>query len=157
MQKVSLRVPIKEDGTFDLQAQRALAMEFVAVQDAVRAASTSLETISELKPRADLPQGAKDLGLQLDQEAFNKLSDIWRAETGMFSMLQQKINHPAYQRIIATGMPALPFIFRDLEKHHDHWLLALKAITGKDVAKPRSKMKEAIAAWLAWGREKGYL
>jgi type I restriction-modification system DNA methylase subunit len=64
MAKVTLRVPVKTDGTFDLEAQRDLAKEFVAIQEAVRVASESLETIKELKPRADIPKDAVDLGFQ---------------------------------------------------------------------------------------------
>jgi hypothetical protein len=64
MGKVTLRVPVKPDGTFDLDAQRDLAKEFVAIQEAVRVASESLETIKDLKPRADIPKEAEDLGVQ---------------------------------------------------------------------------------------------
>jgi len=64
MKKVTLRVPVKADGTFDLEAQCDLAKEFVAIQEAVRAASESLETIKDLKPRADIPKEAVDLGFQ---------------------------------------------------------------------------------------------
>lgn len=64
MKKVTLRVPVKPDGTFDLEAQCDLANEFLAVQEAVRITTESLETIKELKPRADIPQDAKDLGVQ---------------------------------------------------------------------------------------------
>jgi hypothetical protein len=61
---VTLRVPVRADGTFDLDAQRDLAKEFVAIQDAVRVASESLETVKDLKPRADIPNDAEDLGFQ---------------------------------------------------------------------------------------------
>jgi hypothetical protein len=64
MKKVSLRVPVKLDGTFDLEAQRSLAKGFIAVQDAVRITSESLEAIKDLKPRADIPKEAIDLGIQ---------------------------------------------------------------------------------------------
>jgi len=64
MKKVTLRVPLKLDGTFDLKAQQNLARRFIAVQDAVRIAAESLETIKELKPKADIPKDAVDLGFQ---------------------------------------------------------------------------------------------
>ncbi len=64
MKKVSLRVPVKEDGTFDLAAQKSMAQEFLAVKEAVRVTAESLETIKDLKPRADIPNDAIDLGLQ---------------------------------------------------------------------------------------------
>lgn len=64
MAKVTLRVPIKEDGTFDLAAQRDLSKEYVAIGEAVQGAEDSLEALKDLKPRADLPKDAQDLGAQ---------------------------------------------------------------------------------------------
>jgi type I restriction enzyme M protein len=64
MKKVSFRVPVKEDGAFDLAAQKSLAQEFLAVKEAVRITTDSLETIKDLKPRADIPNDAIDLGFQ---------------------------------------------------------------------------------------------
>lgn len=64
MEKVTLRVPVKADGTFDIEAQHELAKEFVAIQEAVRGAGDSLITLAELKPRADLPKEAVDMGMQ---------------------------------------------------------------------------------------------
>jgi hypothetical protein len=64
MAKVTLRVPVKEDGSFDLAAQRDLAREYVAIGDAVQVAGESLETLVALKPRADLPKDVQDLGPQ---------------------------------------------------------------------------------------------
>lgn len=62
MRKVTFRVPVAADGSFDLAAQRALASEYTAIQDAVEDAKTSLEQIAEFKPRAELPADAVDLG-----------------------------------------------------------------------------------------------
>lgn len=64
MAKVTLRVPINEDGAFDLYAQHDLAREYVAIGDAVQGAEDSLQSLKELKPRADLPNDAQDLGPQ---------------------------------------------------------------------------------------------
>jgi hypothetical protein len=64
MKKVTLRVPVKPDGSFDLDAQHDLAKGFIAVQDAVRLTTENLESIKDLKPRADIPKDAVDLGLQ---------------------------------------------------------------------------------------------
>jgi hypothetical protein len=62
MKKVTFRVPANPDGTFDLDAQRALAREYTAILEAVDDAKTSLSEIVELKPRAELPGDAADLG-----------------------------------------------------------------------------------------------
>ena len=66
MKKVTFRVPVKPDGSFDLEAQRALAGEYMAIQDAVDDAKLNLEQIADFKPRAELPSDAIDLG---DREA----------------------------------------------------------------------------------------
>lgn len=64
MAKVTLRVPVKQDGTFDLSAQHDLANEYVAIGEAVQEAEDSLGTLVALKPRADLPKDVQDLGPQ---------------------------------------------------------------------------------------------
>ena len=64
MAKVTLRVPVQDDGTFDLAAQRDLAREYLAISDAVQSAEESLAALVELKPRADLPKEAVDVGPQ---------------------------------------------------------------------------------------------
>lgn len=62
MKKVTFRVPVTPDGDFDLEAQRALANEYMAIQDAVDDAKTNLEQLAGMKPRADLPPDATDIG-----------------------------------------------------------------------------------------------
>jgi hypothetical protein len=60
MEKVTLRIPVKQDGSFDLEAQKDLAKEFVAVQEAIRIASDSLENVKDLKPKVDIPENVKE-------------------------------------------------------------------------------------------------
>jgi len=91
------------------------------------------------------------------EEKFKELSAQWYRETGMLSFIRQKAIHPAYQRIIGMGSAALPFIFRELSENRGDWLWALAAITGEDPAKGITNFKQAIEAWLAWGRANGYL
>jgi len=62
MAKVTFRVPVTESGLFDLEAQQDLAREYVAIGDAVQGAEDSLSALAVLKPRADLPNDAEDLG-----------------------------------------------------------------------------------------------
>jgi hypothetical protein len=88
---------------------------------------------------------------------FQRLARQWYRETAKFSLIQKKAMHPAYQRIIGMGPDALPWIFRELETSRGHWLWALTAITGKDVAKPEQTFDEAVDEWLKWGHEQGYL
>jgi hypothetical protein len=88
---------------------------------------------------------------------FRRLADQWYNETGMLSMIHKKVMHPAYQRIIGMGKEALPFIFQELNKKHVHWIWALSAILDDDVAKPEDTLEEAVAAWLKWGKDNGYI
>ncbi|MGA7631275.1 MAG: N-6 DNA methylase [Terriglobales bacterium] len=62
MKNVTFRVPVTPDGSFDLEAQQALANEYAAILDAVDDAKSGLEQIADLKPRAELPEDAVDLG-----------------------------------------------------------------------------------------------
>jgi hypothetical protein len=73
-------------------------------------------------------------------------------------MLHKIVLHPAYQRIIGMGEQVLPLIFKDLSARGGHWIWALSAITGEcDVAKSGDTFREAVQAWLKWGRKNGYL
>jgi hypothetical protein len=67
------------------------------------------------------------------------------------------MNH-AYQQIIGMGEPAIPLILDEFERRPSHWSWALTAITGDDPVpeSARGRLKEMAAAWLQWGREKGY-
>lgn len=80
MAKVTFRVPVRPDGTFDVEAQRALAAEYTAIQDAVEDVKTLLEQMADLKPRAELPEDAADLGNREDLDdskiAFERLKEI---------------------------------------------------------------------------------
>lgn len=99
--------------------------------------------------------GTREVNATADR--FYDLAKQWYADTGMLSIVQKKAVHPAYQRIIGMGRDALPFIFQELKRTRGHWLWALAAITGEDVAKPEQTMREAIDAWLERGRILGYL
>jgi len=56
MARVTFRVPVKEDGSFDLGAQRDLAKEFTAIQEAVKGIGENVEALSEPKPRAAIEE-----------------------------------------------------------------------------------------------------
>jgi hypothetical protein len=55
------------------------------------------------------------------------------------------------------GREGLPLLLEELSKQPDHWLVALNAITGIDPVPTGATFKEAVDAWLEWGRKKGYL
>jgi hypothetical protein len=92
------------------------------------------------------------------ESQFNFLVAKWRRETSKFSLVEKSAMNPAYQRIIGMGNGALPLIFRELDQKGGHWLWALEAITGRDnVAKQGDTFRQAVSAWLQWGRSQGYL
>lgn len=92
----------------------------------------------------------------LEQE-FKELADEWRRGTGFLSMARQKAMHPAYQKIIGMGRGALPFIFKELESRGGDWIWALEMIVrNENPAAGMAGMKEAVTAWLEWGRKHGF-
>jgi hypothetical protein len=97
------------------------------------------------------PDG-EDLG-----KRFAVLAEQWRRETGPYSSISRKVGHSAYQQIIAMGEPVLPFILRELRARPAHWFTALRAIAKSPPASEGSDIGRATAAWLEWGRERGYL
>ncbi len=89
---------------------------------------------------------------------FNTLAQQWRTETRFISSTDQMVLHPAYQQIIGLGEAVIPLLLRELEQKPDHWFWALKSVSREDPVPPesRGRIQEMIAAWLNWGRSKGY-
>jgi hypothetical protein len=101
---------------------------------------------------------------------FAKLAATWKEATRFSSKMGRDAEHPAYQEIIAMGERAVPLILADLEKNGGHWFIALHRITGDEPPIPEGHRGNKVvapgwmgydiegmqAAWLAWGREKGY-
>jgi hypothetical protein len=90
---------------------------------------------------------------------FRELAEQWRRETGMYSAISKKVQHPAYRSIIDLGEEALPLILRELRDRPGHWFTALRALT-KESPVPvgeRADPKRARAAWLKWGQEQGLI
>jgi hypothetical protein len=98
----------------------------------------------------------EDKTSQLDQ-IFNRLAKRWYSETRRLASAEQMVLHPAYQQIIGMGKDALPLIFKELNRTRGHWIWALAMILRDDKAKPGMNFREAVDAWLAWGRNNGYI
>ena len=93
------------------------------------------------------------------QDEFDGLSREWRADRPRGVDVAQMVKHPAYERIIEMGPPAIPLILHELERELDHWFHALHELTGADPV-PEVSMGDlsAIAeAWLDWGRREGHI
>jgi Zn-dependent peptidase ImmA (M78 family) len=93
------------------------------------------------------------------EREFRELAERWGRETGYFSSVSKKLNHPAYRAIIEMGERAVPWILRELRDRPALWFEALKAITGQTPvpAGAQSDPRQAREAWLKWGREKGLI
>lgn len=93
------------------------------------------------------------------RDKFSELMKAWKTERSATSSSALISMHPAYQRIIGLGLPAIPLILCELGRELDHWFWALKAITGEDPVPPKSrgKMKEMAEMWLEWGKKRGYV
>ncbi|MBW4695342.1 MAG: GAF domain-containing protein [Lyngbya sp. HA4199-MV5] len=93
------------------------------------------------------------------EEKFHTLANQWRHETASSSSIVQKSLHKDYQQIIGLGSAAVPLLLKELANRPDHWFWALSAITGANPVEPeqRGRINEMTKAWLAWGKEKGYV
>ena len=92
------------------------------------------------------------------ETTFHSLVEQWKSETRGISSTEQMSVHPAYQQIIGMGRDVIPLLLRELENNSGRWFWALKSISREEPVTPeqQGKTKEMIAAWLNWGREKGY-
>jgi hypothetical protein len=90
---------------------------------------------------------------------FRALAERWRQETGMLSSISKKVQHPAYQDIIALGEPVVPLILRELQARPGHWFQALATITQQTPvpAHDRADPEKSREAWLNWGKERGLI
>lgn len=88
---------------------------------------------------------------------FKRLVDQWERERPRGGDLGVMVLHPAYQRIMAMGSDAVPWLLAELERKPGHWFWALHFITGVNPVPPESegKLKEMASAWIRWGREQG--
>lgn len=90
---------------------------------------------------------------------FNLLATQWKSETGHISNISKKIRHPAYQEIVAMGMPVVREMLLDLKLGPADWFSALTTITGEnpiteDIA---GRIQEMSAAWVKLGEQKGWI
>lgn len=100
---------------------------------------------------------AEVLATAMDWIKFQQLRAQWEAECGITSSLTKIVLAPSYQRIIAMGPKAIPFILRQLELEGDDpdwWFWALEMLTGHNPV-PDGARGNTVAmakAWLDWGQ-----
>ncbi len=90
-------------------------------------------------------------------QRFAELAATWREERGFSSSLTDLVLSPSYQRVIALGRPALPYILAELAARPDHWFWALSAITGVDPIPDEAagNLRAMTQAWIRWGDQEG--
>ncbi len=91
------------------------------------------------------------------ETTFKQSVEQWRSETAAMSSVTARAMHPSYQRIIGLGPAAIPMILRELRSRPDHWFWALNAITGEQPIAEGATFSDAVATWLAWGGERGFV
>ena|SRR5258708_4684946 len=94
------------------------------------------------------------------ERRFSRLAKTWKSETELVSKVTKRILHPAYQKIIGMGEPAIPLILKDLsENGPDDWFWALTAITDENPITKEivGNMVAMTEAWLQWGKRAGFL
>lgn len=135
----------------------AALMPFTGNLETDQLPSNFQEAIAQLSlsEKSDLDHSRQQTELAT---TFYQLAEQWKTETRGISSTEQLSLHPAYQQIIGMGPNVIPLLLRELENNSGRWFWVLKAISREEPVTPeqRGKTKEMIAAWLNWGREKGY-
>ena len=90
---------------------------------------------------------------------FYALVREWRSDTAAVSVDARKFRHPAFQKIVAMGWPAVPLLLHEIEHTSGHFDVALREITGDDPVptKAAGDMRRVVKAWLQWGRRKNII
>lgn len=93
------------------------------------------------------------------EEKFRRLADAWRRDVMHVSDTTERLAHPAHLRIIGMGAAVVPVLLRELQRQPGHWVNALHFITEADPvpSEARGDIRAMTAAWLQWGKERGYL
>lgn len=109
-------------------------------------------TVEEIKKQTELPLTA---GLEA---RFKNLVASWKSQSDFLSSMTDIVLLPPYQEIIGMGKAVLPLLLHELQTEPDYWFWALQAITGSNPVPPDANgdLSQMTAAWLRWGRERGY-
>lgn len=94
-------------------------------------------------------------GALINVAEFSSLVRVWRQETLLLSSPSEKAMHPAYQRIIALGAPALPLVIEELRAKGGQWFWALRYLANHDPVPQEhwGNVQLMKAAWLHWWDE----
>ena len=84
---------------------------------------------------------------------FHRMVAEWRIETAYTSLARDKIDHPAFKKIVGIGPIAIPWILTEIRHRPDFLVLALHQIHKYENPVPasaRGTLNEIVNAWLSW-------
>src|SRR6266481_5653717 len=90
------------------------------------------------------------------ETAFRAAVEEWRRQSEHLSSITKMIALPSYRRIIDMGKPVIPLLLRELKERPHFWFAALREITGENDIGKGAEFKDAMDAWLTWGRSHHY-
>lgn len=94
------------------------------------------------------------LALAPSHDEFKTLSRQWHDDTLHLSSVSEMTSHPAYQKILAMGIFAIPWILEDLQETNAFWFPALRFITRKNPAEGKEGQIRAMTeAWVNWAKK----
>lgn len=84
--------------------------------------------------------------------SFHKLVAQWRRQTYFLSTVKEKINNPAFIRIVEMGWKAVPLIIDEIYTRPDFLFMALELIVEETPTKnvQRGDVRAMTDAWLQW-------
>jgi hypothetical protein len=106
------------------------------------------------------PSSRDELDSRLtSRERFERHLAEWKEKSRYLSNTAQMAMLKPYQNIIGMGLPAVPFILKELQREPDHWFWALECITEENPVPPEAagRVRSKADAWIRWGEERGLL
>jgi hypothetical protein len=93
------------------------------------------------------------------EDEVNRLAEDWIKNRPRGVDVHEQFQHPAYRAIIRLGLRAVGPLLMLVSEKPDHWFYALHRITYANPVPPESEgnFKLMAEAWIAWGRERGYI
>lgn len=89
------------------------------------------------------------------QSQLEELRERGYEATGMLSNPDARAAHPTHQAVVALGPAVVPLLLRDVERRHNHWFMALTAITKENPIRPEHAgfIPKMVEDWSAWGEQ----
>jgi len=93
------------------------------------------------------------------EKKFRYYAAKWKDEVGGDSSLTSITGNMNYLRIIRIGDKAIPLILQELQREPAPWFVALRAISEEDSVGRDSpgNFRKMAAAWIQWGKDRGYI